>query len=131
MALAKSLVLAANQKAPPATGTFSRRNRFVERIQQQIDLALKFERGERPSRSDRRSRRWWWQEGQSFFLAVQYARQPLELAKGKWSIQCTDLNGVVEALVSVQKAASAGEFDALLETQAKRVMENFSRSKQN
>ncbi len=43
MALAKSLVLAANQKAPPATGTFSRRTRFVERIQQQIDLALKFE----------------------------------------------------------------------------------------
>ena len=126
MALDKSLVLTQNTKQKtPTNPLVARRNRLIIRIKNQLVYVEQEKMGQLPQRAYRRLARWWWQEGTSYFLSVQYCRLPMELAKGKFSIQCQDLDGVAQALRAVEKAVGAGDYDAVMGEQAERTKRNF------
>ena len=126
MALDKALVLSHNTKqAAPKDAVTARRNRLINRIHNQIEYVQREKEGQLPQRAYRRLARWWWQEGKMYFLSIQYCRLPMELAKGKYSIQCSDLDGVAAALRAVEKAIAAGDYDTVMSDQAERTKKNF------
>lgn len=130
MALDKSLVLTQNTKEKaPTNPVVARRNRLITRIKNQLVYVEQEKMGQLPHRAYRRLARWWWQEGTSYYLSVQYCRLPMELAKGKFSIQCQDLNGVAQALLAVEKAIAAGDYDAVMAEHAERTKKNFNQGK--
>ena len=126
MALDKALVLSQNTKqAAPKDAVTARRNRLINRIHNQLEYLQREKEGQLPQRAYRRLARWWWQEGKGYFLSIQYCRLPMELAKGKYSIQCADLDGVAAALRAVEKAIAAGDYDNVMSDQAERTKKNF------
>ena len=126
MALDKALTLVQNKRQnAPKDPIVARRLRLINRIKNQIDLCERDLRLEPTQRIVRRLVKWWWQEGPNWFLSIQYCRRPLELAKGKWSIQCDGLEGIAQGLRSVEKAIFAGEFDAQMMQNAERTRANF------
>jgi hypothetical protein len=126
MALDKALVLSQNTKqAAPKDALTARRNRLINRIHNQLEYLQREKEGQLPQRAYRRLARWWWQEGKMYFLSIQYCRLPMELAKGKYSIQCADLDGVAAALRAVEKAIAAGDYDTVMNDQAERTKKNF------
>lgn len=126
MALDKTLNLVQNKRQnAPKDPIIARRLRLITRIKNQIDLAERDLRGEPSQRVFRRLVKWWWQEGANWFLSIQYCRRPLELAKGKWSIQADQLEGVISALRSVEKAVYQGDYDTQLVENAERTKLNF------
>jgi hypothetical protein len=130
MASEKSFSLA-TQKRPihtPADAKTARRARLIARIQRQLELLEIVKRGE-PLRADqRRTQKWWWQDGPNYFVSIYYTKQPLEIAKGKWSAQCTNLDGVGDALKAFQKSVENGEFDHPIELLADKVRAKFKKS---
>lgn len=42
-------------------------------------------------------------------MQIKYCRQPLELPKSKFSVQCIDLEGVISAFNAIQKELEAGD----------------------
>ena len=130
MALDKTLNLVQNKRQnAPKDPIIARRLRLITRIKNQIDLAERDLRGEQSQRIFRRLAKWWWQEGTNWFLSIQYCRRPLELAKGKWAIQCEGLEGIIQGLRSVEKAILAGEFDSQIMQNAERTRANFKSRK--
>jgi len=130
MALDKSLVLTQNTKEKaPTNPVVARRNRLITRIKNQLVYVEQEKMGQLPHRAYRRLARWWWQEGTSYYLSVQYCRLPMELAKGKFSIQCQDLDGVANALRAVEKAIAAGDYDSVMSEHAERTKKNFKLGK--
>ena len=126
MPLDKSLILSQNKKQnAPKNPVLARRNRLIMRIRVQIELAQREIASDLPVRNYRRLARWWWQDGKNYFLSIQYCRRPLELAKGRWSIQCADVSAVIGALKTVENAILAGEYDAQLIEHAEKVRANF------
>jgi hypothetical protein len=67
-------------------------------------------------------------ENGTYFLSIFYTRKPIELAKGKWSIHCKNIHAIIDALKTVSKAISDGEFDAAMEAMAVKVRQNFKKS---
>lgn len=130
MALDKSLILTQHQKQKaPNNPVIARRNRLISRIKNQLTYCEQEKTGQLPQRAYRRLARWWWQEGTSYYLSIQYCRLPMELAKGKYSIQCQDLEAVSQALRAVEKAVAAGDYDSVMAEQAERTKKNFKLGK--
>ena len=130
MALDKSLVLTQNTKQKaPTNPLVARRNRLITRIKNQLVYLEQEKMGQLPHRAYRRLARWWWQEGTSYYLSVQYCRLPMELAMGKFSIQCQDLGAVSQALLAVEKAIASGEYDNVMAGHAERTKRNFKQGK--
>jgi acyl-CoA synthetase (AMP-forming)/AMP-acid ligase II len=130
MALDKSLVLTQNTKEKaPTNPLVARRNRLITIIKNQLVYVEQEKMGQLPHRAYRRLARWWWQEGTSYFLSIQYCRLPMELAKGKFSVQCQDIEGVAQALRAVEKAVAAGDYDSVMGERAARTKNNFSQRK--
>lgn len=75
-----------------------RRNGLVKRIGEQIDVLENIIAYQPVAKLPKSTMKWWWQDGARYYVAVYYARAPLELAKGKYSAQCVDLPAVVNAL---------------------------------
>ena len=107
MSLDKTLSLS-SAKRPQ---TVDRRSRVVERINEQIAIVNAMVAGEPVSRAPKSRMKWWWSDGSRYFAACYYARNPLELAKGKFSVQCVDLASVAHALTAIAKAIDEGAFD--------------------
>lgn len=129
MAIEKSFSFAA-QKRPiraPTDAKTARRVRLITRIQRQIDILEMTKRGEVLQPDQRRIQRWWWQDGPHYFVSVYYTRQPLEIAKGKWSAQCANLDAVADALNAFKKSVENGEFDQPIELLAGKVRSKFKK----
>lgn len=130
MATEKSFYLV-NAKRPartPADAKTARRNRLIGRISQQIAFVECAKRGEAQSSQQRRLAKWYWQEGGQYFVSVYYTRQPLEIAKGKFSAQCADLHGIAEALASFRKSTENGDFDQAIEALSEKVKAKFAKA---
>jgi hypothetical protein len=130
MGLDKALVLTANRKQRKSNDPVStRRTRLMARISKQVELLEYDKRGEPSTRAHRRLAKWWWEEDGKWFVSIQYCRQPLELAKGKYAIQCADLDGIASAFRAVEKAIVAGSYDQLLMDRSEKARANFKRKK--
>ncbi|MFE2008994.1 DUF6641 family protein, partial [Pseudomonas guariconensis] len=65
----------------------------------------------------KRIKRWWVANSDGTVqLTVRYGSKPLELAKGKNAIQCSDIKEISMVLGKVKEAVLNGELDAMLET---------------
>jgi hypothetical protein len=128
MSLDKSLSLVSATKPALVDRKLSRRSRMASRIQTQIEILEKVKTGEVITREQRRLPKWWWTENGTYFLSIFYTRKPLELAKGKWSIHCKNIDAIIDALKMVSKAIGGGEFDTAMESMAVKVRQNFKKT---
>ncbi len=68
----------------------------------------------------KRARRWWTVKTDgTVLLTVRYGSRALELAKGKNAIVVNSVNDLAKVLEHLKTAVEAGEFDKLLEEQAR------------
>jgi hypothetical protein len=86
--------------------TVQRRQNLVRRIDEQIGYVRQMIEGKQPRAA------WvWMDEAGSYFLPIKYGRQPIELKKGMFSIQCPDLDHAEAALCTVKAMLLQGDFD--------------------
>jgi len=50
----------------------------------------------------------------TYFLPIKYGRQPIELKKGMFTVQCQDLDHVEAALCTIRAMVLQGDYDASL-----------------
>ena len=132
--LSSLTMVASDRTAMRVRGIGSMRQKLIDRIGDQIELAKACEAGQSFQRVKyRRSRdiesevvsetvvrtrvRPWWTEDQdgSILLWIKYGNTNLELAKGKPAIRITSRDQLVPALETVREAVRAGELDKLIE----------------
>ena len=91
------LKFATTARPNKASADAQRRQKLVRRIDQQIGYVRQIIDGKQPRAA------WaWMDEAGTYFLPIKYGRQPLELKKGMFSIQCADLDHVEAALCTVR-----------------------------
>jgi len=125
-----------------------RRNRLTGKLNHQIAAAkaaseggnyaakkLKFikdgETGERKQVEVATRVKQWWFSGSNgkINLAIRYGAKPIELAKGKNAIELANMGEVIEALMAVKEAVSAGELDAQIEQASGALRAGFAKKK--
>ena len=100
------LKFAATARPDKASADVQRRQKLVRRIDQQIGYVRQTIDGKQPRAA------WaWMDETGTYFLPIKYGRQPIELKKGMFSIQCQDLDHVEAALCAVRAMILNGELD--------------------
>ena len=115
------LKFAATARPEKASADIQRRQKLARRIDQQIGYVRQMVQGKQP-----RAVWLWMDDAGSYFLPIKYGRQPLELKKGMFSIQCAGLDYVEAALCTVRAMVLQGDLDAQL---AKASMDIRSRFK--
>ena len=117
----------------------SRRNKLINRIDEQVKLATAMREGKSyaPSRTRivknketgeshaieqvKRVRAWWFAgEKGKYFLQVKYGAKTLELMKGKNSVEVGSDAELVSTLELIKKAVEAGELDQQIEAASER-----------
>ena len=125
----KSLTFVAAPPKKPNNPTFHRRERLVQRLQEQLQLAkdpsfapiiTRWKKGEdgvkRPVEHHRRIKPWWKTDEQGFVvLTVRQGFKTLEFEKGKGAIAVGTVEKLEGVLATLIAAVRAGELDALLE----------------
>ena len=115
------LKFAATTKPGPVSVTVKRRQRLVQRIDQQIALCDVMRSGQMPRKA------WAWMDDDgSYFLPIKYGRQQIELKKGMFSILCSDLSEVVGALTTVRAMVLRGELDDQLTKASSEIRKKFT-----
>lgn len=83
-----------------------RRQRLVRRIDQQIGMVENLKDGFLPRTS------WIWTDSEGiFFLPIKYGRNPIELKKGMFAIQCDSIEAAAAALSQMRTMVLNGDFD--------------------
>ena len=114
------LKFAATARPDKASADVQRRQKLVRRIDQQIGYVRQIIDGKQPRAA------WaWMDEAGTYFLPIKYGRQPLELKKGMFSIQCGDLDHVEAALCTVRTMVLKGELDDQLAKASKDIQARF------
>ena len=108
-------------KKPDAVNvTVERRQRLVRRIDQQINLIKSAVDGMLPRAS------WlWMDEKGTYFLPIRYGRNPIELKKGMFAIQCKNAEEAAQALAVVRSMALNGEIDEQLAQTSQNIRASF------
>lgn len=128
--LAKSLNLVPVTKPQSRNIVVDRRQRLATAIDKQIAMLNIVIDGNDPADAipGRRTPVWYWMDDTgSYFLAINYGKKPLEIGKGKYSIQCQTLDDVLNALNVVREYVVKGELDAQMTSLAKAIRTNFGR----
>lgn len=114
------LKFVAAQKPKTQNPTVQRRQRLLSRIDQQLALLDGATVGSIPNKS------WlWMDDAGNYFVSIKYGRQALELKKGMFAIQCTDLNHAVEAIGHIKLMAQKGELDPQLASASAEIRKKF------
>lgn len=101
--------------------TVQRRQKLVRRIDQQIGYVRQMIEGQQPRAA------WvWMDEAGTYFLPIKYGRQPMELKKGMFAVQCKDLDEVEHALCTVRAMVLQGSLDTQIATVSADIRERFS-----
>jgi hypothetical protein len=131
MANLKSLNLVSTVKPSSKNIVVIRRQRLVTAIGRQISL-LNVMDGSPDSAvesSGRKTPPWYWMDEQgNYFVSIKYGKKPIEIAKGKFSIQCKSHDDIKNALDLVKENVVRGEFDLQLTEIAKSIRSNFNKS---
>lgn len=108
-------------KKPETVNTaVQRRQRLVRRLDQQISLIKSAADGMLPRAS------WvWMDEKGGYFLPIKYGRNPIELKKGMFAIQCDTTEEAGQALVAVREMVLNGELDEQLAKASKDIRARF------
>jgi hypothetical protein len=108
--MSMELKFSATARPDKASADVQRRQKLVRRIDQQIVYVRQMIEGKQSRAA------WvWMDEAGTYFLPIKYGRQPIELKKGMFSVQCQDLDHVEAALCTVRAMVLQGDFDAQLQ----------------
>lgn len=116
------LKFAATARPDKTSADVQRRQKLVRRIDQQIGYVRQMIEGKQPRAA------WvWMDEAGTYFLPIKYGRQPIELKKGMFSVQCADLDQVEAALCTVRAMVLQGDFDAQLQKASSEIRIRFGK----
>lgn len=129
----KSLTFAALPKGGSSDPIVHRRNKLIERLKQQIELAkdpmftltrqkwVSDEQGVKHLvQQPKRCRPWWRQDvAGNFVFAVLYGAQKVEFEKGKAAIAVGKKEKLIPTIETIIEAVSAGELDTVLAAMSK------------
>ena len=114
------LKFAAAARPDKASADVQRRQKLITRIDQQIGYVRQMIEGKQPRAA------WvWMDEAGTYFLPIKYGRQPIELKKGMFSVQCQDLDHVEAALCRVRAMVLQGDFDAQIQKASTDIRSRF------
>jgi hypothetical protein len=131
--LLQSLKVVAAVRPQHVSPVVTRRNRLVARIDQQIQVAQAFSRGEQFIANVTRRKRdaatgevmesvrqrrvkecWWVTDDGKLMLYLRYGLRTIEFAKGKSAIEVGTMEKLIPTLELLKSATLAGELDDLL-----------------
>jgi len=113
---------AATRPAKPDAAIL-RRQKLVRRIDQQVGFIRQMIGGKIVRTA------WVWMDGEgTYFLPIHYGRQQIELQKGKFVIECPDLDHVEEALCTIRAMVIRGDFDVQLATASANIRGKFGKA---
>jgi hypothetical protein len=116
------LKFAATARPDKASVDVLRRQKLVRRIDQQIGYVRQIIDGKQPRAA------WaWMDEAGTYFLPIKYGRQPLELKKGMFSVQCQNLDEVEHALCTFRGMVLNGDLDDQLTRVSVDIRKRFGR----
>ena len=146
MTALSALKLTAAQKPKNQPQVVVRRNKIIERIAEQIELATAQANGtvhqftkvrtftdketgvRKQLETSKRVKAWWFTgENGKLALAIRYGAKVLELAKGKNAIEISAIADLVPTLEVVRKAVADGELDAAIDSAANKLKTGFSK----
>lgn len=112
-------------KKPEAVNvTVQRRQRLVRRLDQQISLIQNAKDGFLPRTS------WVWiDDDGAYFLAIKYGRNPIELKKGMFAIQCDSIDHAAEVLTAMRASVLTGDLDEQLSKASAEIRTRFESKK--
>jgi hypothetical protein len=127
----KSLNLVSTVKPNSKNLTVGRRQRLITAIDKQINLLDRTTDDQDTSTvvSGRKTPPWYWMDEQgNYFVSIKYGKKPIEIAKGKFSIQGKSLADIADALKTVKEHVILGEFDPQIAEIAKSIRRNFAKT---
>lgn len=146
MTALSSLKLTAAQKPTNQPQVVVRRNKMIERIVEQIELATAYANGtthqftkmrtftdketgvRKQLETSKRVKAWWFtSENGKLALAVRYGAKVLELAKGKHAIEIATIADLVPTLEVVRQAVADGELDGAIDSAANKLKSGFGK----
>ena len=116
------LKFAATARPEKASTDVQRRQKLARRIDQQIGYVRQMVEGKQP-----RATWLWTDDAGSYFLPIKYGRQPIELKKGMFSIQCADLDQAEAALCTIRAMVLQGDLDDQLAKASTDIRAKFNR----
>lgn len=121
-AIEQALALVPVSKPKEINPVVQRRNRLIKSIRRQKSLVDAYKAGESTKRT------WFWiNEDGKIFLQIKYGKTAIELAKGKFSIQCSSLDDVISNISIVETLVAKGEFDIILGNISKEIRSKFKK----
>ena len=116
------LKFSATARPDKASADVQRRQKLVRRIDQQIGYVHQIIDGKQPRAA------WaWMDEAGTYFLPIKYGRQPLELKKGMFSVQCQNVDEVEHVLCTFRGMVLNGDMDDHLTTVSGEIRSRFGR----
>jgi len=123
MKLEQTLNLVPVTKPKALNPILLRRQRLINNITAQIEKARLNQSGEKVRRV------WWWpSDDGNIYINIKYGKIPLELAKGKSTIQCASMIEVAETLEKVKLLTSKGQLDELLSKASQDIRQGFGKA---
>jgi hypothetical protein len=115
------LKFVAAKKPETISTAVQRRQRLVRRLDQQINLIKSAVDSMLPRAS------WlWMDEKGAYFLPIKYGRNPIELKKGMYAVQCATIEEAGQALAAVREMVLNGEMDEQLTKASKDIRARFA-----
>lgn len=141
-----ALKLTAARKSRALPDVVKRRNKLLQKLSEQRDLAAAFQQGQHYAPKRLRSLRdedtgvrvvkevavrikpWFWtgEKGETL-LAINYGSRQIELQKGKSAIDVGDATNLVSVLETVITAVKSGELDVQIEAASSKLREGFKK----
>lgn len=133
LSIQSKLPLAVKPEKPAFNQSLHRLNKLLERLREQHEMARCMIEGEhfevlrdrwitdeetglkKKVSFPKQVRQWHYQIDDKMYFDVRYGNKPLELAKGKSSIEVGSHDNLLEIIDTVIKAVEAGELDDLLQ----------------
>ena len=145
MSLLANLKLVTAKKPTQIAPATLRRNKVIERLAEQIELAKAKQEGrtysatrqrrvtdeqtgqKRTVETAKRMREWWWAAADSkkTHISLRYGARVIEIAKGKTAVEIGSEKELVATLELLKKAVESGELDAQIEAAAGAVRAGF------
>jgi len=146
MSILSTLKLTSARKPRALPDVVKRRNKLLQKLSEQRELALAqsegrmyapkrlrtvrdLETGQRMVREmPIRIKAWWWTgEKNEILLSVFYGSKALELAKGKTAIEILDVKQLVPVIDTVITAAKNAELDVMIEAASVKLRDGFKK----
>ena len=137
------LKLTAAQKPTQMSPVQQRRNKLMNKIHQQIELAKAQVNGQHYAQRRYRTvkgadgsrtsvevetavRQWWWQQDNGkLALSIRYGSKLIALSPKANAIECANYDELTAALATIRAAVEAGELDAQIEAASVKLREGF------